>query len=148
MELANYVLRHAVRGACTCGRCIDAPEHPEAKQPSGHVIDLTFFKVAKTGGDKDEFLSLVMKEYPDFLNGKEHNYLQVSADMGDQGIALLTIGFGHLLGVWQALTPETVLPFLPDDLKQKMAERGMISLQFDKNEAKPQEASHKLNINH
>ena len=130
MNLANYVWAHAVRGACTCGKCFDAPENPEEKQPIGHTVNLTFFKVASRGGNRDEFLSLVQKEYPDWLDGKEHSYLQVGGDMGDQGIALMTIGLGHLLGVWKALTPDTLMSFLPEDLKQQMAGQGMVSLQF------------------
>jgi len=130
MSLSNYVLAHVERGACTCGKCFDAPENPKEKQPNGHTVNLTFFHVAANGGDKDEFLSLVRKEHPDWLDGKEHSYLQVGADMGDQGIALMTIGFGHLLGAWKALSPDTMMSFLPEDLKQEMAGRGMVSLQY------------------
>jgi hypothetical protein len=103
--LADYVLAHSIRGACTCGKCLDAPDDPKEKQPHRHTVDLTFFKVAANGGDKEEFLSLVKQEYPHWLDGTEHSYLQVGADMGDQGIALMTIGLGDLLGVWRALSP-------------------------------------------
>lgn len=130
MNLADYVLAHTIRGACTCGKCFDAPDHPEKKQPDGHTVNLTFFKVASKGGDKEEFLALVQKEHSGWLDGKEHNYLQVGGDMGDQGIALMTIGLGHLLCAWKALTPDILMPFLPEDLKQKMAGQGMVSLQF------------------
>jgi len=130
MNLDDYVLAHTIRGACTCGKCFDAPDNPKKKQPNGHTVNLTFFKVAAKGGDKDIFLSLVKREYPNWLNGEEHNYLQVGGDMGDQGIALMTIGLGHLLGAWKALTPDTLMPFLPEDLKQKMAGQGMVSLQY------------------
>ncbi len=130
MSLSDYVLAHTERGPCTCGKCFDAPENPEERQPTGHTVNLTFFQVASKGGDKDEFLVLVREEHPDWLDGKEHNYLQVGSDMGDQGLALMTIGFGHLLGVWKALSPDTVMPFLPEDLKQKMASQGMVSLRY------------------
>lgn len=128
MTLVDYVLKYAVRGACTCGRCFDAPDDPTTKQPAGHTVNLTFFKVAKRGGDKEEFLDLVRKEHPDWLDGKEHSYIQVGAEIGDQGIALMTIGFGHLLGAWKALSPDTIMPFEEDDLKQRMAGMGMVSL--------------------
>jgi len=129
MTLIDYVSAYAERGACTCGKCYDAPENPKEKQPEGHTIDLTFFKVAAKGGDKDEFLSLVRTEHPDWLDGKEHSYLQVGGDMGDQGIALMTIGLGHPLGAWKALSPETMMPSLPEDIKKRMAGAGMVSLQ-------------------
>lgn len=129
MELYEYVTTYATRGACTCGKCIDAPKNPEEKQPKGHSVNLTVFKVAMNdGADRAAFLLLVQTEHPHWLDGKEHNYLQVGGDMGDQGIALMTIGLGHLLGIWKALSPDTTMPFLPDDLKQQIAGQGMISL--------------------
>lgn len=128
-EFYEYVNACAIRGACTCGRCIDAPEKPEKKQPEGHTVDLTFFKVAKTdGADAETFKTLVEKHFPHWLDGKEHNYLQCGADVGDQATALMAFGLGHLLGVWKVLSPATLMPFLPDDLKQQMAGSGMISI--------------------
>ena len=130
MSLSDYVLAHTARGACTCGKCFDVHENPKEKQPIGHTVNLTFFQVTSKGGDKDEFLALVKQEYPGWLDGKEHCYIHVGYDMGDQGIALMTIGLGHLLGAWKALTPDTIMPFLPEDLKQQMAGQGMVSLQY------------------
>lgn len=130
MFLANYVFSHTKRGACTCGKCFDAPKNPEEKQPIGHTVNLTFFQIALNGGDKDEFLALVKQEYPSWLDGKEHSYIQLGIDMGDQGIALMTIGLGHLLGAWKALSPDTIMPFLSKDLKQQMAGQGMVLLQY------------------
>ena len=128
--LQDYVLNHTERGACTCGKCIDAPDDPASKQPNGHTVDLTFFKVKSVNdANAQEFLSLVKSEFPQWLDGAEHSYLQIGGDVGDQGIALMTIGLGHLLGVWNALCPETLMPFLDDAMKQQMAGMGMISLQ-------------------
>ncbi len=124
--LTDYVLKYAVQGACTCGKCI--PTNPEDIQLKGHTVNLTLFSVAKSGGDKEEFLSLVKEEYPEWLNGKEHNYITIGADIGDQGIALMIIGLGHLLGAWKALSPDTMMPFLEESLKQQMAGKGMVSL--------------------
>lgn len=143
MNLQDYVMKYAVRGACTCGRCIDAPENPEKHQPTEdidprirHTVNLTFFKVTSApGADADTFRSLVQQEHPEWLDGQEHNYLQVGGDVGDQGLALMCIGLGHVLGVWNALAPETMMPYLPDDLKQQMAGMGMIALQFIKGKA-------------
>jgi hypothetical protein len=129
MNLAEYVAKHAVRGACMCGKCIDAPVNANEKQPAGHTVDLTFFKVAASGGDKEAFLAKVREEYPQWLDGKEHGYMEMGSDMGDQGIALMTIGLGHLLGVWKALAPETLMPFLPGEMKKKMAGAGYVACQ-------------------
>jgi hypothetical protein len=129
-ELYEYVTKYSIRGACTCEKCCDAPENPKDKQPEGHTVNLTFFKVATKGGDKEQFLSIVREQFPNWLDGKEHSYIEIGADMGDQGIALMTIGLGHLLGVWKALSPDTVMPFLSQDMKIMMAGKGMVSLQY------------------
>jgi hypothetical protein len=128
-DLLEYVNRYAVRGACTCDRCIDAPADAAAQQPVGHTVDLTFFKVAARGGSKDEFLTHVRNEFPGWLDGREHSYIEVGGDVCDQGHALLTIGLGHVLGAWRALTPDTLMPDAPADLKQQMAAQGFIGLQ-------------------
>ena len=129
MRLADYVSEFAVRGACTCGKCFDAPLNPEENQPNGHTIDLTFFKMAaKEGASAEYFLSLIKQEFPHWLDGKEHNYLECGADIGGQGICLMTFGLGHLLDVWKCYCPETMMPFLPDDLKKQMAGMGMIAI--------------------
>lgn len=129
MKLIDYVNTFAIRGACTCGRCIDAPDKPKEHQPDGHTIDLTFFKVAaREGAKKEDFLHFVEQDFPHWLDGKEHNYLQCGGDIGDQGICLMAFGLGHLLGAWKCLCPETMMPSLPNDLKQAMAGRGMIAI--------------------
>lgn len=39
-ELREFVVRHAERGTCRCGRCIDHPG--EDSQPAGHTGELVF----------------------------------------------------------------------------------------------------------
>lgn len=132
MNLAKYVQAHCVRGACQCGMCIDAPENPEEHQPEGHTADLVFFTVAAANEpDRDEFLDLVRAEHPNWLDGKEHSYLEMGADIGDQGIALMTMGLGELLGAWELLTPNSIMPFLDDAIKMRMAGMGMITIRVE-----------------
>lgn len=50
MSLADYVMKYAQRGPCTCGRCADAPPEPEKHQPGGHTVDMMFFKVSVQEG--------------------------------------------------------------------------------------------------
>jgi len=133
MTLYEFVLDHAIRGVCQCGQCIDAPPNPEKLQPIGHTADLIFFKVALKKVITEEemkttFLELIKKEQPHWLDGKEHNYLEMGANIGDQGVAMMAMGMGNLLGVWDLLTPESVLPGIPDHLKMMMAGRGLISI--------------------
>jgi len=126
-SLYEFVSRYSIRGACTCGRCVDAPEHPEAEQPAGHVADLTFFKVSLTGDpDPDEFKALTKELTPD--DGVELNYLALGGVLGDQGFALQVMGVGELLGAWKLLSPDTMMPFLDEETKQKMAGAGMVSI--------------------
>lgn len=137
--LHEFVIAHAVRGACTCGKCIDSPVtgHPEKAeeyQPKGHTADVHFFKVAmRNDPNLEEFLGLVRAEHPGWLDGREHNYLEMGGDMGDQGIALVTMGLGSLLGAWDLLTPERVFgEKAPKELADLMAGRGFVSIRTTK----------------
>lgn len=135
-NLAKFVIAHTIRGACTCGKCIDSPVtyHPgkaEEYQPQGeHTADVYFFKVAaEDSPDKEEFLSLIKVEFPHWLDGNEHNYIEMGADIGDQGLALMTMGLGTLLGVWAIMTPENMLGgMVPKELRDQMAGVGYISI--------------------
>ena len=134
-ELADYVNEHTIRGECTCGKCIDSPLtlHPELKekyQPQGHTADVMFFRVStQNNPDKDTFLNLVRNEFPHWLDGKEHNYLEMGGDMDDQGIALKTQALGSLVGAWTLLTPEVMFGnALPQEFKMELAGRGMITV--------------------
>ena len=130
MKINDYVMKNAIRGACTCGKCVDVPDNPEEHQPDGHTADLCFFKVAKKDtAKKEELLALVNEECPEFLDGKEHSYIEIGAKVGDQGLGMMLMGLGDLLGIWKLLTPYTAAPFLPDDLKKQMVGMGYISIQ-------------------
>lgn len=130
-NLVAFVHRYAIRGSCRCGTCADAKAGPEQLDMlKDHVVDLTFFKVSADEEAKaDEMRELVKAEALEYLDGREHSYLEVGADVDDQGTALMLIGLGHVLGVWKALCPETLMPFLDAETKNMMASRGMISLQ-------------------
>ncbi|GAG96887.1 unnamed protein product [marine sediment metagenome] len=129
MDLADYVTKHIERGPCQCGECTDAVKNPESKQPKGHTADLIFFKVRKTNNpDAEEFRKLVEEEFPHWLDGKCHSYLETGGDIGDQGLALMAMGLGELLGIWELLTPNSMVPFLDKDMRMKIAGAGYISL--------------------
>ena len=130
-KLADFVSKHLVRGACTCGKCIDAPENPELEQPEGHVANLTFFKVSLVGDpDAEEFATLTEGILPD--DGGEVNYIWLGGVLGDQGFALQVMGMGELLGIWKLLSPDTMMPFMDEETKQMMAGNGMVSIQARK----------------
>lgn len=128
MKLREYVYENAIRGTCQCGRCIDAPDNPEKIQPNGHTANLIFFEVAKSdNAEKDRFIELVEEQYPHWLDGEEYNYMRIGGEMGDQGLALMTMGLGKLLGAWDLITPE--LLGIPGDLVMQMAGAGFVIIQ-------------------
>jgi hypothetical protein len=138
-ELIEYVMKYAVRGACQCGKCIDAPENPEQHQPGGHTADLIFFKVSvKDGASSEELAKLVRANVKgsfgdvDLFDGEEHNYMELGGWIGDQGLAMMLMGLGTTLGMWTLMTPRTMLPAgTPDDLVQMMAGQGMIAVKVE-----------------
>ena len=150
-KIRDFLERNIVRGECTCGKCVDAGSEPEKHQPEGHTVDMAFFQVAfredifqkavREGmtdpvlKEADELRELITKNFPQYFDGNEHSYLEVGADMDDQGTALMLIGAGHLLGLWKAMTPTTVLgDLISDEMKMQMAGMGMISLKCCKEE--------------
>ena len=139
-DLISFMDVSFERGACRCGRCADAPTEPEKHQPNGHTVNLTFFEMSLKGQpDPKAFKSLVEKALPNLLDGEEHNYLQLGAEVGDQGRAICLIGLGHLLGLWKALSPDTIMPFLDQATKQTMAGQGFLSLQAKNNDMTPKQ---------
>ena len=130
-ELAKYVYDHTERGECKCGKCLDAGRAPD---PTGHTIDMVFFKVAAINKpDIDEFKRLTAEEkYGEFavvdpFDGKEHNYMELGAWIGDQGLALLYMALGVSLGAFNLYRPALLV--LGGDLAMKMAGMGLLSIQ-------------------
>lgn len=139
-KLVDYVMEYAERGACQCGKCIDAPEKPDEHQPAGHTADMIFFKVAvKPGADAETLKNLVKEnvdgefENVDMFDGGEHGYMEVGGWIGDQGTALTLMGMGTVLGLWKLLTPVTMLKMKSDDpMCRQMAGMGMVAVQASK----------------
>jgi hypothetical protein len=140
-ELVDYVLEHAVRGDCQCGRCLDAPDVKQ--QPAGHTADLIFFKVAAKDGDADKLKKLVEDNKTgefnnvDMFDGNEHGYMEVGGWIGSQDLALQLMGLGAVLGIWHLLTPKIVIPNCPDDKAMELAGSGMVAVIYKKPRPKP-----------
>jgi hypothetical protein len=132
--LSEYVRSHSIRGACCCGRCVDAPTEPEEHQPNGHTADVYFFKVSAESTARHEDLIEEIKQHRgefvecDPLDGKEHSFIELGGWIGDQGMALMLMGLGNILGLWNLMTPN-MLPGLPKDLADIMAGQGMVTIQ-------------------
>ncbi len=136
-KLREYVMAYAERGACKCGRRLDAPSKPEQHQPAGHTADVIFFEVsARPGADVETFKTLLRESRQgefgdvDVLDGQEHNYLELGGWIGDQGMALLLMGFGAVLGVWNLITPKSLMgKDAPKELVNQMAGGGFVVVQ-------------------
>lgn len=131
MTIVDYVMSHTDRGECNCGRCLDRGDKPD---PTGHVADVFFFKVAaKSSPTKADFKSLARQHKGSYgavdpFDGKEHSYIELGGWIGDQGVAMQFMGLGALLGLFRLMTPK-MLPGLPADLMSQMAGAGMVSIQ-------------------
>ena len=124
-DLINYIVDHTSRGECQCGVCID--KGPDREAPS-HSVDLHFFWVsAREEPSASELRELLRINYPDLdrLQGGS-SYIELGGILGDQGIALRLIGLGHLLGLWQALTPESM--GMTGSMADQMAGMGMVNI--------------------
>ena len=111
-SLGKYVMEHIERGECKCGRCIDRGTKPD---PLAHTADMIFFLAAKRGEPTvEEFERLTREHRGEFtdcdpLDGEEHGYLELGGWIGDQGMALQYMALGSLLGIFDLLTPRSVL---------------------------------------
>ena len=68
-------------------------------------------------------------DHLDLLDGKEHSYIEVGGWIGDQGDAMRFMGMGVLLGLFDLLTPQTMLgDHIPKEMKDELAGRGMVCI--------------------
>lgn len=125
-ELRQYIMKYAERGACTCGRCAESitvdqksgeisvkltdPVEAAKHQPTGHTADVGFFKVkARDGASADELKRLIQENKKgefgnaDLFDGAPHDFIEIGGWIGDQGLALMLIGLGTVLGLWSVL---------------------------------------------
>lgn len=148
-QLYEYVCMHAERGQCRCGSCIDGGTAQPCEiegEPRANVI---FFEVVPLNApDPRDFDALARAALPGVFDGKEHSYLEVGGLLGDQGFALVTMGLGSILGTWELLTPETMMPFLPAEMKMEMAGRGMITIRVAGDSLTTDEMREKLAAGH
>lgn len=150
-QMAKYVQQYTERGECRCGSCADVGTRPDpvgqpvASPPeervsdilsgNNHTADVIFFKVAiLPGATAEEFKKLTKAETGAFqsvnvLDGEEHSYLELGAWIGDQGMALRYMALGSLLGVFDLLTPKSVLgKHIDDQMAMMMAQQGMVTV--------------------
>jgi hypothetical protein len=128
-DLIEYIDQHALTGPAKDGEA-----------------DVIFFGVtAINGATKEDLRAAIIKAgikgafaTVDLFDGQEHTYIEIGGWIGDQGFALKLIGLGAAVGLWELLTPRTVLgdiPQMTDELANHMAGMGYVSLQYKQEHA-------------
>jgi hypothetical protein len=140
--LLEFIQRHVEAGECTCGRC-----GPVSTNPGPHrqdLADLVFFKVAKKGEPNAvELIQLIKAHKGDFVDldlfdGGDHSYINVGGWIGDQGAALMLMGLGSLMGLWELRTPYTMIdPHMEKGMANAMASAGWVTVCFTNNDPIP-----------
>lgn len=103
----------------------------ESEAPAGlDKLDLVFLTVgvdrAKAEAHKAE-LAALLKTYPHPERlAAGPSYIEVGAELGDQGMALQLFALGQVLGFWAVITPKTLK--MPDDQALDLAGRGLIMI--------------------
>jgi len=105
------------------------PHVSEAKQ-SLEKVDMEFLVVgvdkAHAEQRKSELIEIIKSyPHPDRLAGGP-SYIEVGAEIGDQGAAFQLFALGHVLGLWKVITPATMGIHGDDALK--MAGSGFIMI--------------------
>lgn len=130
-ELQEYVMKHIERGDCKCGQCFDTAGKPD---PTGHTVDMVFFKASKVGDPTlEEFRRLTEASKSgvfcsvDPFDGQEHSYMELGGWIGDQGLAMQYMALGISLGAFKLLSPAML--GLDGSIAIQMAQAGLLSIQ-------------------
>ena len=124
-KLIQYIADHTDRGECQCGLCFD--KGPDREAPA-HSVNVHFFWVsARNNPTKEELKALLLAQYPNPDRLKDGpSYIEIGGVLGDQGLALLLIGLGQLVGLWKAITPEVL--GMSGPMAQQMAGSGFVMM--------------------
>jgi hypothetical protein len=104
--------------------------------PPASCADMCFFKVVLRGGPSAATLARLVREHRpaevgavNIFDHCEHGYLELRAWLGSEELALRLMGMGSLLGLWQLLTPKTVLGnYAGPELVDELVGVGMVTI--------------------
>lgn len=113
---------------------IDRSSIPKDANPKD-VVNLTLLAVKKVGDPKAEefkklanFIYRIKEQINHLFSEFPLSYYHLGPIMGDEKLALRTIGLGHLLDVWQIACPDISLQRMPEQIKKQAAEQGFIEI--------------------
>lgn len=96
-----------------------------AAPPDIEKVDMVFLTIgvdkAEAEKHKQELLT-ILADYPRLKEGP--SYIEVGAEIGDQGAAFQLFALGKVLGLWDVITPQ-LMGFEGDEARE-MAGRGFI----------------------
>lgn len=112
----------------TCVRVQPEPgfDVPEGKQ----LVDVVFFKVLVNKEPAEhhrQHLTDFLDTLPSDVMKGGPSYIHLGGLIGDQGMALQTMGLGEALGLWKVITPRT-LGFSGDEEVKELAGRGLVMI--------------------
>lgn len=143
--LVKYIVENCIRCACTCGKYIDTVDNKF--QPDGHTVDVQFFKVTLknsngsrlTDADKDiikkDLIQLIKNHVGihkdiDILDGNEHDLIEIGGWIGSHSAALMLMGMGELLGMWNVVTPNRIASDFSEETRKMLADAGFITIRY------------------
>lgn len=113
----DFVARHSVMGTRGEEGVVDTIFLP---------VKLTKYAEEHRDLLREEFVALV-KPFG-LLDGVSHGYITWGAALGASRTALIAMGVGDLLGVWDILTPLTADPDMPEEQARLLAKRGHVGI--------------------
>lgn len=133
-QLNQYVLSHSEQVIVPGSEgVVGASKAPQAEEP---LADVIWFQVRNKGASAEELRQLVLAAIAegdgvsgpvvDVFNRIETNYIDLGAWVGDQTAALQLMALGHLLRLWQLLTPKMVTSDLA--MQRYLAGAGLLSI--------------------
>ena len=109
--------------------------HTQVAPPAQSAQDIMFLGVDIVGEPDPELLKSLLQEHAgefaevSILDGEEHGYIELGGWLGSQELALRLMALGSALGLWQLLTPRTVLgEYVDEETVRMLADKGMITV--------------------
>jgi hypothetical protein len=111
-------------GAVHVTEVFDAPHESESDGLT--KVDVHFVTIGVDRAKADAARAALADELASYPNGLDRgpSYIEVGAELGDQGAALSLFGLGQVLGFWKVITPEAL--GITGDRARQLAGSGFV----------------------